>query len=59
MRGKVYAGEGKSSAAEAFKKAGQKASAEEGGSPVILDTILGVSIPLSETIKKRPYSSEE
>jgi hypothetical protein len=59
MKGEVHTGEEKSSTVEAFKKAGQKPSAEEGGSPVIWDATLGVSIPLSDIIRRRPYSSEE
>lgn len=52
MKGRVQAGEGESSTVEAFKKAGQKPSAEDCGSPVIWAATLGASIPSCETIRQ-------
>lgn len=59
MKGRVQAGEGESSTVEAFKKAEQKPSAEEGGSPVIWAATLGASIPSSEAIRRSPHFSKE
>lgn len=59
MKGRVQAGEGKSSTVETLKKAGQKATSEEAGSPVIWASTPEASILSSKTMRRSSQASKE